>query len=454
LAPNIVTARSRVNLSRLETVRAAIASGNLEVMVPIVAPIVRRLGLAIDYETEDGILLLQEAQGAYANAREVAVKRDAGEVVPTPPMPDCAPVQSQVQSEMPAAPSPSAAPDGDPRMRDLFEDWKALKTRAEPAIKITERAMRIMAEIGIDIPIAQLERQHGAKLRAHLVSQGIRGTSIKNLIAPLQALLNVGVDGGRIKVNPWRGLKIDTSDSVQRRPWRLEDLKKLADANTRRTDAHAERNRWLFPLLLHSGFRIGEAAQVELADIAIVDGHWAIEIHDRESEGHEKRSVKTDAGNRVVPIHPALVGLGFLEHVEALKAAGERFLFPRFIQKGKRLPSELAGQDFRALRKEAGVPIEEFWTAHSLRHNVRSALVAANINETLIDLTIGHEDGSVQQRYSHAQMPGLVKAIEALDWSAVGYSLRQDESAAEAVLATKQAGNEAFDLGRRQQALA
>lgn len=180
LAPNIVTARSRVNLSRLETVRAAIASGNLEVMVPIVAPIVKRLGLAIDYETEDGILLLQEAQGAYANAREVAVKRDAGEVVPTPPMPDCALVQ--VQPKQLAPPSPSATPNGDPRMRDLFEDWKALKTRAARAIKITERAMRIMAEIGIDVPIAQLERHHGAKLRAHLVSKGIRGTSIKNLI--------------------------------------------------------------------------------------------------------------------------------------------------------------------------------------------------------------------------------------------------------------------------------
>lgn len=161
------------------------------------------------------------------------------------------------------------------------------------------------------MPLSELDRTHGATYRAHLVQKGVRGQSVKNLVAPIQALLNVAVDAGKLKSNPWAGLKIDTSDSVQRLPWRLEDLQKLAATNSESTEA----TRWLFPLLLHTGARIGEMAQVELADIREVDGVPAIDIHDRQAEGHEKRSVKTKAGLRVVPIHPSLVALGFLAHV-------------------------------------------------------------------------------------------------------------------------------------------
>lgn len=181
------------------------------------------------------------------------------------------------------------------------------------------------------------------------------------------------MDAGKLKSNPWAGLKIDTSDSIQRLPWRLEDLTKLAAANNLRTDA----SRWLFPLLLHTGARIGEMAQLELADIREVDGVPAIEIHDRQAEGHEKRSVKTKAGLRVVPVHADLIALGFLAHVEERRQAGDRFLFPRFIQKGKRIPSDIAGQEFTKLREEAGIGRDERFTAHSLRHNVRSALRSA-----------------------------------------------------------------------------
>lgn len=419
LTTDIVAARAKVNRSRLDTVRAAVASGNLGVMVPIVAPIVKRLGLAVDYETDDGVMLLQEALGAYASAREVAVKRDAGEVVPTPPMPDCAPVQTQTTPETPTAPAPSSPGSNcGTRMKDLFDDWKALKTRTVPAIKVTERALTIMADLALDIPLAQLDRQHGAKMRAHLVSQGLRGTSIKNLVAPIQALLNVGVDNGKLATNPWAGLKIDTSDSVQRLPWRLEDLKKLAEANAVRGQDDA--GRWLFPLMMYTGCRIGEVAQLELADIRTIDGVYAIEIHDRASEGHRNRTVKTKAGERVVPVHPRLIAQGFQEYVEARLAAGDRFLFPKFIQNGSRLPSELAGRDFFKLRTDSGVAIDERWSAHSIRHNVRSTLAAAGINDTIIDRVVGHESGTVRSRYTHAQMPALVTAVSALDWSGVG----------------------------------
>ncbi|MFM9923428.1 hypothetical protein VLK31_10595 [Variovorax sp. H27-G14] len=87
LAPEVVAARAAFNKRRRETVRAALVSGNLEVMIPIVQPIVRRLGLAIDYMTPDGAQLLQECLAAYSSTRDTAVHRDEGQVVQTPPAP-------------------------------------------------------------------------------------------------------------------------------------------------------------------------------------------------------------------------------------------------------------------------------------------------------------------------------------------------------------------------------
>ena len=413
-----VANRALFNKRRQEVVRAALAAGNLEVMLPLVKPITDRLGLAVDYETADGVQLLQDALAAYMRSRDVAVERDEGKVVPTPAMPSCEALVA----------SATAEPEKQEHLSDIMADWLAIKTRTRPATKITQRALNLMAEAGVDVPLQELNRQHGATLRAHLFAKKIKGQSVKNLIAPLQALLNVAVDAGKLKANPWAGLKIDTSDSTQRLPWRLEDLKLLAAANAKQTDV----GRWLFPLGLYTAARIGELAQSELSDIQQVDGVPCIEIHERESEGHEKRSVKSKAGTRLIPVSQHLIDLGFLDHVAARRAAGDRFLFPAFIQKGKRLPSELAGAYFRRLREDAGVVIDDRWTFHSLRHNGRSTLAAAGVNDQIIDKLVGHESGTVQGRYTHATTATLAAAVAKIDWSTLGTLISSESGTSEA----------------------
>lgn len=64
------------------------------------------------------------------------------------------------------------------------------------------------------------------------------------------------------------------------------------------------------PLLMYTGCRISEIAQLELSDIREIDGAYAIEIHQIVKAGHELRTVKTTAGLRVIPV-AATIGLGF-----------------------------------------------------------------------------------------------------------------------------------------------
>jgi len=288
---------------------------------------IRTLGLPpIDWTGQSAALL--KLARAYAEAHADAAKRSKGENIQTPPAPQI----------VATAPAPGPALD----WSTLLADWIAAQKRTTPAIKITERAIRLFTESVGAVDIHQLDRSHAAKYRAALVAQSLKGRSIKNLLSPLVALLNLAIDSGKLKMNPWHGVKVNTSDSTKRLPWRLEQLKALAAVNNTREDA----GRWLLPLLLYTGCRIGELAQLELSDIREIDGEYAIEVHQIVTAGHELRTVKTDAGLRTIPVAPALLAMGFRAHVEAMQGAGERFLFPKFIQAGKKRPSELAGRYF------------------------------------------------------------------------------------------------------------
>lgn len=397
---------NRLQHHALEAARTALALGHLDRVQEAADAALHGLKLRVDWSEPHARVALARIARAQVRAAQENVGRAKGEPHDTPAKPE-PPVVAVTSSA--SQPSPLY-------IRDLKVDWLALKARTEAATKMTDRALRELASAGVDVPLAALTRTHGATYRAHLLAQGMRGQSVKNLIVPIQALLNMAVESGKLAVNPWAGLKVDTSDSVKRRPWRMEDLSKLVAAN----NGHAGPERWLLPLGLYSGARIGELAQMELKDIMPVDGIQCFEIHNRADEGHANRTVKTEAGLRFVPISQHLIDLGLLDHVEAAGKAGERFLFPAFIQNGKRLPTELAGMFFKKLREGSGVPIDERFTFHSLRHNVRSALAAANVNDRIIDKLIGHESSDVQGRYTHATPRALADAVAKLDWSALG----------------------------------
>lgn len=77
---------------------------------------------------------------------------------------------------------------------------------------------------------------------------------------------------------------------------------------------------WLPLLAAYNGFRLEEAGGMPLADVAC---HKGIDVLDL-----SKRKLKTATSSRVVPLHPKMIALGFLDHVKALRVRGEEFLFP------------------------------------------------------------------------------------------------------------------------------
>jgi integrase len=82
---------------------------------------------------------------------------------------------------------------------------------------------------------------------------------------------------------------------------------------------------WGLPLVVCTGGRSEEPAGLMLADI--YDEAEIPYIHFRDNA---YRLLKNGQSDRKVPISPALIRLGFLDHVRAMRALGHELLFPEF----------------------------------------------------------------------------------------------------------------------------
>lgn len=89
--------------------------------------------------------------------------------------------------------------------------------------------------------------------------------------------------------------------------------------------------RWAALVGLYTGARASEVGQLLTLDVLQVDGVSCVRICD---EG-EHQKLKTEASNRVVPVHPDLIALGFLDYVDSLRGRGDWRVFPQAMAAAK-----------------------------------------------------------------------------------------------------------------------
>jgi hypothetical protein len=81
---------------------------------------------------------------------------------------------------------------------------------------------------------------------------------------------------------------------------------------------------------------LNELAQLGTADVIEQDGVPVLMIHS-DAEGNR---LKTKSARRIVPVHPELIRLGFLDHVEQMRAAGNTRLFTELKRDARGYHSE------------------------------------------------------------------------------------------------------------------
>ena len=63
---------------------------------------------------------------------------------------------------------------------------------------------------------------------------------------------------------------------------------------------------------------------MNVSDIREQDGIWVMNLTNDSAD----KSIKTRSGNRIVPLHPKLIGSGLLDYVNEVKDDNQTNLFP------------------------------------------------------------------------------------------------------------------------------
>lgn len=167
---------------------------------------------------------------------------------------------------------------------------------------------------------------------------------------------------------------------------------------------------------MFSGMRVEEIARLRPAvDFEDFDGTWCMVLRNQGDW-----SPKSEAGERVVPVHARLLSLGLRELVDRRIAEKSHRLLPG-LKKGPRgnLGAYLS-KDFSSAKIKLG--IGEKTVFHSFRHSIRTQLGnVRGLQETWIDAILGHRPGSGSDSDGRASIGAAVylKRIGAanLDWT-------------------------------------
>lgn len=151
-------------------------------------------------------------------------------------------------------------------------------------------------------------------------------------------------------------------------------------------DGEADPLFWLPLIALLMGLRMEEAAQLGPKDIQKHEGIAYAIVH--QDIGN---SVKSESGTRKVPVHPALLDLGFLDLVDKASKGAQRRLFPSLTRGAiKRTYSENFTKAFGYYRRKNKV----YWHGldfHALRTTFHHRLMNASCPGSHRRKLMGHE---------------------------------------------------------------
>jgi len=236
-------------------------------------------------------------------------------------------------------------------------------------------------------------------------------------------LFNWAVKHEHLSTNPASGLQYKRTkrSDEERAPYSPENLQNLQAALIRLPE-HCDPWKYWTPILaVYSGMRQNEIAQLHLDDIVDKNEVLCFDVNER----GDTKKLKSKAARRLVPIHPHLVELGFLEYVEELRRQGEKRVWPA-LQEKRDGYGQRVSRWFSDWRKKWLTPEDlqqhkkDF---HSFRHTFDDRLKQAGVLDVRLPQLMGHslETDQTFGRYGELlRPPQLFEAIKLLD---LGFAL-------------------------------
>jgi len=186
------------------------------------------------------------------------------------------------------------------------------------------------------------------------------------------------------------------------------------DAKWHEVGAHqiSDHRYWLPHVMMYSGARPGEIAQLLVDDVRQMHGVWVMHFTD---EGDEEKSLKTKGSFRVVPVHSKLVEMGFIEHVERQRSAGERRVFPEAERNSRGHIANKFEKKFGTYLVKLSLKEGRGLTLYSFRHGFSDAMRTAGFMDEEFGFLMGHSKFSMTARYGQMPQGTLQKRVELIE---------------------------------------
>jgi len=245
------------------------------------------------------------------------------------------------------------------------------------------------------------------------------------MVGAVITFLKVGEQRGWVVTNVAEGLRKGRKGkrSEERLPFDAEDFPKLFSTALWEQGEKRPERRWVPAIHLANGMRTNEACQLKLRDVVEEHGIPCFRILPDDPD----QSTKNEESDRIVPIHPILIELGFLDYVAQRRAEADsedEQLFPHLTwvkRTGYRskVTAFFAGEKGYIRRNVTDNPKK---VLYSLRHNFATACDRAEIPNTARTQLMGHSSSQsndqghityISERLAHE----LLNQLKRVDFS-------------------------------------
>ena len=299
---------------------------------------------------------------------------------------------------------------------DKFIESRRDRGYNEKTINDYKDSNKLLLEAFGDIPIDSLAHQHGrdyVQLLKRLPAnrkKKYKNKTIKQLVElkdaqlmsrrtiskhaeRVSALFNWAIKQGYTSQNVFRGKlePIRKTDKVEKHFTDQEMDLILGEKLTADSIAVNKPERyWATLISAYSGARLNEVCQLNVSDIQGSDDIWAMNLN----ANSEDKSIKTETGNRIIPLHPKLLDLGLLDYVKQIQNQKQEKLFPNLKKMKSTGYGTIISHWFARYLKRLGIK-KKGKNFHSFRHTVVNKLITKKVYEPFIKELIGHSHGSI-----------------------------------------------------------
>lgn len=430
---------------RLAALKRALASGDNKLIEPAVNDFVRKHKLLVDVGSDEYRELCVLMTRAEIEGLQRTLERDGGDFTGAPKDPIVKPTSGIAREA--AAPGQTIMELFETYVREnpnqIKSDTLAQARRdvrlfvdyvggTFPVHRIDKKAVREWKALLLQYPVKATETKafEGMKIaqivkhNATVKKQTISAPTVNRYLSGFSAFCTWLTNHGYLTANPAADMFLKKSKEKTTKPFTVDEMNALFNSpfftGCQNDDAPRfwskpgnvlirDHRFWVPLIMLYSGARPAEIAQLGLDDVREDRGHWIMHIT---TEGDGDKSVKTAGSMRVVPIHPELVKLGLLRYHADLKKQGEKRLFPLAERNQRGQMIAAFSRDFPRYLTKIGLKEGRGLSLYSFRHGAADALRRAGFLDEQFGFILGHTSGTMTQRYGTLPQGMLEQRVE------------------------------------------